>query len=102
MVDGYAPGAAEPVVFARVAEPATGRVLEVASTQPGVQFYSGNQLDGSFTGKGGRRYQKHDGLCLEPQHFPDSPNHSEFPSTVLRPGETYRQRISYRFSVFPR
>jgi aldose 1-epimerase len=84
---------------ARVYEPDTGRVLEVLSTQPGVQFYSGNFLDGTITGKGGRVYERRAGLCLEPQHFPDSPNHADFPSTMLKPGEVYRNRIEYRFSA---
>jgi aldose 1-epimerase len=84
---------------ARVYEPDTGRVLEVLSTQPGLQFYSGNFLDGTMTGKGGRVYERRAGFCLEPQHFPDSPHHANFPSTVLKPGEVYRNRIEYRFSV---
>src|SRR5262249_17801990 len=72
---------------ARVYEPTTGRVMEVLTTQPGVQFYTGNFLDGSITGKGGRVYQKRSAFCLETQHFPDSPNHPEFPTTTLKPGE---------------
>jgi aldose 1-epimerase len=83
---------------ARVYEPETGRQMDVLSTEPGLQFYSGNFLDGTFTGKGGSVYGARNGLCLEPQHFPDSPNHPTFPSTVLRPGETYRNTIMYRFS----
>ena len=79
-------------------EPATGRVLEILTTQPGIQFYSGNFLDGSFIGKNGVAYVKYAGLCLEPQHFPDAPNHSNFPSTVLRPGEEYRHSTVLRFS----
>jgi aldose 1-epimerase len=86
-------------VVATVYEPDTGRVLEVSSTEPGVQFYSGNFLDGSSVGKGGRAYARHDGLALEPQHFPDSPNHANFPSAILKPGQTYHNTISYRFSV---
>ena len=82
----------------RLYEPATGRVLEILTTQPGMQFYSGNFLDGSFIGKRGVVYEKYTGLCLEPQHFPDAPNHSNFPSTVLRPGEEYRQSTVLRFS----
>ncbi len=78
-------------------EPASGRVLEILTTQPGMQFYSGNFLDGSFMGKNGFAYVKYAGLCLEPQHFPDAPNHSNFPSTVLRPGEEYRQSTVLRF-----
>ena len=86
-------------VVASVYEPETGRVLEVSSTEPGVQFYSGNFLDGTSTGKGGWAYAKHDGLALEPQHFPDSPNHPNFPSVVLEPGQTYRNTILYKFSA---
>ena len=84
---------------ARLHEPASGRVLEILTTQPGMQFYSGNFLDGSFVGKNGDPYVKYAGLCLEPQHFPDAPNHPNFPSTVLRPGEEYRQSTVLRFSA---
>ena len=84
---------------ARVYEPTSGRVMEVSSTEPGTQFYTGNFLDGTITGKGGWTYQFRDALCFEPQHFPDSPNHPEFPSTVLRPGQTFKNTISYKFSV---
>ncbi len=83
----------------RLSEPSTGRVLEVLTTQPGMQFYSGNFLDGSLVGKNGFVYVKYAGLCLEPQHFPDAPNHSNFPSTVLRPREEYKQSTIYRFSA---
>jgi aldose 1-epimerase len=83
---------------ARLYEPMSGRVLEILTTEPGIQFYSGNFLDGSFTGKGGFVYHKYTGLCLEPQHFPDAPNHPNFPSTVLRPGEVYQHVSVYRFS----
>jgi len=86
----------ELVLAARVTEPTTGRVLEVLTVEPGVQFYSGNFLDGTLHGKG-RTYEYRSGFCLEPQHFPDSPNEPGFPSTVLRPGETYSTRIVYRF-----
>ena len=85
----------------RVHEPTTGRVLELWTSEPGVQFYSGNYLDGSFAGKGGRKYAKHDGFALEPQHYPDSPNRPEWPTTVLRPGETYHNTFFYKFSVQP-
>lgn len=91
--------AAEPRLAARVHEPASGRVMEVLTTQPGVQFYSGNFLDGSLRGKGGQVYQKHAALCLETQHFPDSPNQPGFPSTLLRPSEQYRHTTIYRFSA---
>ena len=84
---------------AHLRDPASGRVMEVLTTQPGVQFYSGNLLDGTFTGKGGQVYTKHAGLCLETQHFPDSPNQPQFPSTVLHPGERYQQTTVYRFYV---
>jgi aldose 1-epimerase len=86
---------------ARVMGPRRGRVLEVLTTEPGLQLYSGNFLDGTITGKGGRVYRWRTGFCLETQHFPDSPHHPEFPSTVLRPGETYRTRTVYRFGVEP-
>jgi len=84
---------------ARVVEPKSGRVMELYTDQPGVQLYTGNFLDGSVTGKGGVVYRKHYGFCLETQHFPDSPNHEAFPSTVLRPGETYRHVMIHRFST---
>jgi aldose 1-epimerase len=84
---------------ARVEEPTTGRVMEVHTTEPGVQFYSGNFLDGSITGKSGHVYNKRNGFCLETQHYPDSPNQPSFPSTVLRPGEEYTSRTVYTFST---
>ena len=83
---------------ARLYEPNSGRVMEIETTQPGIQFYSGNFLDGSLVGKGGVAYEQYAGLCLEPQHFPDAPNHANFPSTVIKPGEIYRHRSVYRFS----
>ena len=86
-------------LMARVYEPASGRVVEVWSTEPGLQFYTGNFLDGTITGKGGRVYQRRTGFCLEPQHYPDSPNKPMFPSTELKPGETYQNTIIYRFSA---
>jgi len=73
--------------------------MEVFTTQPGIQFYSGNFLDGSLIGKGGVRYEKFAGLCLETQHFPDSPNQPNFPSTVLRAGETYNETTIYKFTT---
>lgn len=85
-------------LVARLYEPTTGRLMEAHTTEPGVQFYSGNLLGRSLTGKGGQRYEKHGGLCLETQHFPDSPNQPQFPSTVLRHGQTYQQTTIYRFS----
>jgi aldose 1-epimerase len=87
--------------IAQVVEPVSGRVMTVKSTQPGVQFYSGNFLDGSVAGKHGHRYLKNDALCLETQHFPDSPNHPSFPSTELRPGQTYHSVTVYAFSTRP-
>ena len=86
-------------LVARVTEPTTGRAMEVWSTEPGVQFYTGNFLDGSITGKGGQAYQVRTGFCFEPQHYPDSPNHPQFPSTELKPGQTYQNAIIYKFSV---
>ena len=83
---------------ARVRDPASGRVLELFTQEPGVQFYSGNFLDGSLAGKG-RVYAWRSGFCLEPQHFPDSPNQPAFPNTVLRPGEVYATESRFRFSV---
>ena len=84
---------------ARVYEPTSGRVMEVHTTEPGIQFYTGNFLDGSMTGKGKVVYNKHSGFCLETQHFPDSPNQTAFPSTVLKPGEKYTQTTVYSFST---
>jgi len=82
---------------ARVAEPSSGRVLEVHTTEPGLQLYTGNWLDGSQPGKRGHAYGRRCGLALETQHFPDSPNQEQFPSTILRPGQEYRSRAVYRF-----
>ena len=84
---------------AKVTEEESGRVMEVFSNAPGMQFYSGNFLDGSNVGKGGQVYNHRSAFCMEPQHFPDSPNQPEFPSTVLGPGEVYRHTIIYKFSV---
>ena len=84
---------------ARVVDPRTGRTLDVQTTEPGVQFYTGNFLDGSITGKGGVAYKRRTGLCLETQHFPDSPNEPAFPSTVLRPGQEYRSKTVVTFGV---
>lgn len=80
-------------------DPVSGREMKVYTTEPGVQFYGGNFLDGTLTGKGGKVYQKRDGFCLETQHFPDSPNHGHFPSTTLRPGETFRSKTVYAFGA---
>ena len=84
---------------ARVVEPSSGRTLDVYTDQPGLQFYSGNFLDGTLHGKDGRVYAHRGGFCLETQHFPDSPNHPAFPSTILRPGAAYRTRTVFRFGV---
>lgn len=84
---------------ARVYEPKSGRVMEVLTTEPGLQFYTGNFLTGKQLGKSGQPYRFRDGLCLETQHFPDSPNQPAFPNTILRPGETRRSTTIYRFSV---
>jgi len=84
---------------ARVYEPSTGRVMEIHTTEPGIQFYSGNFLDGTITGKAGKVYNQHYGFCLEPQHFPDSPNQPNFPSTILQPGAKYLTRTIFKFSV---
>ena len=84
---------------ARVVEPGSGRAMEVYTTEPGIQFYSGNFLDGTIRGKDGVVYARRTGFCLETQHFPDSPNRPAFPSTVLRPGERYHTRTLYRFST---
>jgi len=84
---------------ARAYEPTSGRVIEISTDQPGVQFYTGNFLDGTVTGKQGHVYKQRYGLCFETQHFPDSPNHPEFPSAVLRPGETFHSRTIWKFSA---
>jgi len=82
----------------KVVEPKTGRVMEVYTTQPGVQFYTGNFLDGTVKGKG-VTYQKHAGFCLETQHYPDTPNKPQFPTAVLKPGQVYKQTTVYVFSA---
>ena len=84
---------------AKVHEPMTGRTMEVWTTEPATQFYTGNFLDGTLVGKGGWTYQKRNGFCFEPQHYPDSPNHPAFPSTELKPDETYRNTIIYKFGA---
>ena len=84
---------------AEVYEPTTGRVLQVWTDQPGVQFYTGNHLDGTVTGKGGKVYKKRYGFCLETQHFPDSPNHPSFPTTELKPGQTFHSQTVVKFSA---
>lgn len=89
-------------LVARVYEPTSGITLDVSTTEPGIQFYSGNFLDGGITGKGGRVYKQRSGFCLETQHFPDSPNKPRFPSTVLKPGQKYKTSTIYKFSVIRR
>jgi aldose 1-epimerase len=84
---------------ARVVDPKSGRTLDVSTSEPGVQFYTGNFLDGTVTGKSGHVYQRRAGLCLETQHFPDSPNHPDFPSTILRPGTRFQSRTVFTFGV---
>jgi len=84
---------------ARVEDPRSGRVLEVYTTAPGVQFYSGNFLTGAFVGKHGIVYRQGDAVVLEPQDFPDAPNHPNFPSATLNPGAAYHNEIVYRFAV---
>ena len=90
---------AQPEFAVRIEDPVSGRVLEIATTEPGVQFYSGNFLDGTTLGKGMQLYRQGDGLCFETQHFPDSPNHSNFPSTRLDPGQTFRSTTVWRFTT---
>lgn len=84
---------------AHVEEPGSGRIMEIWTDQPGIQLYTGNFLDGTVVGKGGKAYQKHYGFCLETQRFPDSPNHPNFPSTILEPGQIYRTTTVHKFSV---
>jgi len=86
-------------IAARVVEPNSGRIMDVYTDQPAVQFYSGNFLDGTITGKAGTVYQQYSGFCLETQHFPDSPNQAAFPSTILKPGEKYHTTTIYKFSA---
>ena len=88
----------EPHLAAKVHDPKSGRIMEVLTTEPGLQFYTGNFLDGKVKGKGGV-YKKHYGFCMEAQHFPDSVNHPEFPSMILKPGQTYAQTTIYKFTA---
>ena len=89
----------ELALAATLLDPKSGREVKIYTTQPGIQFYSGNFLDGSIKGKGGKVYEKHYGLCLETQHFPDSPNHPDFPGTILKPGEKFREITVYKFGT---
>jgi aldose 1-epimerase len=84
---------------ARLVEPTSGRTLDVSTTEPGLQVYSGDALDGTFVGKSGRPYRRRGGVALETQHFPDSPNHPDFPSTIVRPGQPYRSQTVFAFGV---
>lgn len=84
---------------AKMTEPGCGRTLTVETTEPAIQFYSGNFLDGKLTGRHGKKYEQRTGFCLETQHYPDSPNQANFPSTILRPGETYRSTTTFTFGV---
>ena len=84
---------------ARLADPASGRVMDISTTELGIQFYSGNFLDGRLRGAHGQAYRQGDGVCLETQHFPDAPNRPEFPSTVLRPGRTFQSTTVHQFST---
>jgi aldose 1-epimerase len=83
---------------ARLDDPRSGRVVELLTTEPGLQVYSGNFLSGAVLGKGGRLYRQGDGIALETQHFPDSPNHPQFPSTILEPGRVWSSTTVYRFN----
>jgi aldose 1-epimerase len=85
---------------AQVAEPISGRTMEVWTTEPGVQFYSGNFLDGTLIGKSGQKYVRRGGFCLETQHFPDSPNQPAFPTSILKKGKAYRSKTEFRFSTY--
>ena len=82
-----------------LSDPGTGRYMEVYTTQPGIQFYTGNFLDGKVTGKFGMMYIKNAALCLETQHFPDSPNHPDFPSTIVKPGKGFHSQTIFKFST---
>jgi aldose 1-epimerase len=99
VLDRDGAGAGDLVLAARVEEPVSGRVMQIRTTEPGIQFYSGNFLDGTLTGKAGHLYEHRNGFCLETQHFPDSPNQPAFPSAILRPGEEYRSRTVFSFGV---
>jgi aldose 1-epimerase len=92
-------GGGQLALAARALEPKSGRVLEVRTTEPGLQLYTANGLNGKLVGVGGIAYPRHGGFCLETQHFPDSVNHPQFPSTILRPGQTFRSTTAFRFST---
>ena len=99
VLDRRSPTDTSMIRAARVQEPDSGRVLEIFTTEPGIQFYSGNFLDGTLVGTSGRMYRQGDGFALETQHYPDSPNKPNFPSTVLRPGQVYKTSTIYQFST---
>ncbi len=99
VLNGYRPGSSAPRLAARAYAPRTGRVLTAYTTEPGIQLYTGNFLDGKIHGKGGKAYVRRGAFCLEAQHFPDSPNHPAYPTTTLKPGQAYRQTTVYQFSV---
>ena len=105
VLNGWTAGARgvndQPRHAARVTDPSSGRTLDVATTEPGLQLYTGNNLDGTAVGKNGHVYGRRTSLCLETQHFPDSPNHPSFPSTILRPGVQFRSRTVFTFGVTP-
>ena len=84
---------------ATVHDPVSGRVMDITTTEPGIQLYTGNFLDGTLTGHGGVKYEKHHAFCLETQKYPDSPNQPSFPSSILKPGETYKHAIVHKFSA---
>jgi aldose 1-epimerase len=88
-----------PRFAARLEDPVSGRAMDIATTEPGLQFYSGNFLDGRLLGSAGQAIRQGDGLCLETQHFPDAPNHPDFPSTVLRQGEVFASSTVHRFGL---
>jgi len=99
VLDRKSPTDTSLILAARVHEPTSGRILDVLTTEPGIQFYSGNFLDGTLVGTSGKMYRQGDGFALETQHYPDSPNHANFPSTVLRPGQVYQTTTIYKFST---
>jgi aldose 1-epimerase len=99
VLDRPSPSDTRMITAARLLDPSSGRLLTISTTEPGIQFYSGNFLDGTLYGTSGRQYRQGDGLALETQHYPDSPNHANFPSTTVRPGQTYRTSTIYGFST---
>jgi len=102
VLDRPSPNQTSLILAAHVQEPSTHRILDIYTTEPGIQFYSGNFLDGSLVGTSGHTYRQGDGFALETQHYPDSPNHPNFPSTVLGPGATFNSTTIYKFSTGPK